>query len=181
MPYGVFPNAVTSANALAAESKTGFRKQLHMLRHLLGVVKCDANEVSYGSHYASGSTCVNSLCWIACHPRTDGTTPETKELICFLLDNGGDPDMTMEDKGFSNDGKTLIQSARESARQRRNPFFLTIVEEWEAKHKSKACREVYYCWILSKNHTDRKAVLSRPILQSQATGNRLEELYLYSK
>lgn len=138
MHYGVFPNAVMSANALAAESRAGFTKQLPMLRHLLDVVKCDANEMTYGARFASGSICVNPLCWIACHPRPNGTTAETEELICFLLDNGGDPDLTMVQKGYPDDGVIHIRSARESARQRPNHFFLRIVEEWEKKNRRKA-------------------------------------------
>jgi hypothetical protein len=143
MHYGVFPSAVMSANGWSAEDKDRFAKQMRMLRHLLEVVKCDINEYSYGPHYASGSVCVNPLCWIACHPRPNGTTAETEELICFLLENGGDPDMTMEHKGYSNDDGVLIQSARESARQRPNPFFLRIVEEWEAKNGSRASKDLY--------------------------------------
>jgi len=129
MHYGVFPNAVMAANLSAVEGGTAFTEHMDMLRHLLDVVKCDVNELSYGPHYASGSACVNPLCWIAFHPRPNGTTAETEELICFLLDNGGDPDMTMEHKGYANDDRVLIQSARESARQRSNLFFLRIVEE----------------------------------------------------
>lgn len=115
---------------------------MRMLRHLLDVIKCDVNELSYGSHYASGSVCVNPLCWIACHPSYNGATAEVAELICFLLDNGGDPDMTMEHKGYLNDDGVLIPSARESARLRPNPFFSKIVEEWEAQHRSKASKEL---------------------------------------
>ena len=130
MHYGVFPNAVMAANLTAAEGRVWFIKHMEMLRHLLEVVKCDVNELSYGSHYASGSTCVNPLCWLACHPRPNGANAETEELICFLLDKGGDPDMTMEHKGYLNDDRVLIRSARESARQRHNDFFLKVVEEW---------------------------------------------------
>jgi len=139
MHYGVFPNAVMVANLSAAEDdRVRFTEHMDMLRHLLDVVKCYANESSYGSHYASGSICVNPLCWIACHPRPNGANAETEELICFLLDNGGDLDMTMEHKGYANNDRVLIRSARESARQRPNPFFLKVVEEWEAKHRRKA-------------------------------------------
>ena len=142
MHYGIFPHAVMSANGWAAESKARFKQQMQMLRHLLNIIKCDVNEMAYGSHYASGSNCVNPLCWIACHPRPNGATVEAEELICFLLENGGDPDMTKVHKGYPDDGVILIRSARESARQRPNHFFLKVVEEWEAKHESKACREV---------------------------------------
>jgi hypothetical protein len=142
MHYGVFPSAVMSANGWAVERRDRFTKQMRMLRHLLDVIKCDVNELSYGSHYASGSVCVNPLCWIACHPSYNGATAEVAELICFLLDNGGDPDMTMEHKGYLNDDRVLIRSARESARLRPNPFFSKIVEEWEAQHRSKASKEL---------------------------------------
>lgn len=100
----------------------------------MDVVKCDANELSYRSHFASGGICVNPLCWIACHPRPNGANAKTEELIRFLLDNGGDLDMAMEHKGYANDDRVPIWDARESARQRPNPFFLKVVEEWEAEH-----------------------------------------------
>lgn len=141
MHYGVFPNAVVAANLRAVGDGARFPQQMAMLCHLLGVVKCDVNEITYGAHYESGSECVNPLCWIACHPRPDHTITEMEELICFLLDNGGDPDMTMEHKGFLNDDRVLIRSARESARQRHNYFFLEVVEEWETKHRSKASKD----------------------------------------
>lgn len=134
MHYAVFASAVMSANEWAGEDRDGFTKQMDMLRHLLEVVKCDINEFCYGPHFASDSTCVNPLCWVACHGRPNGMTAETEELICFLLDNGGDPDMTMEHKGYANDDRVLIRSARESARQMHNGFFWKVVEEWEAKH-----------------------------------------------
>jgi hypothetical protein len=50
--------------------------------------------------------------------------------------------MTMEHKGFLNDDRVLIRSARESARQKHNDFFLKVVEEWEAKHRSKAPKKL---------------------------------------
>ena len=137
MHYGVFPSAVTSANLSAAEGRNWFIKHTGMLRHLLEVVKSNVNELSYGSHYTSGSICVNPLCWIACHSRPNGTTAETEELIRFLLDNGGDPDMTIEHKGYANGDRILIRSARESARQMHNDLFLKIVEEWEVEHRRK--------------------------------------------
>lgn len=132
------------AHLSAAESGVGFAEHMEMLRHLLDVVKCDVNELSYGTHYASGSVCVNPLCWIACHPRPNGATAEEVELICFLLENGGDPDMTMEHKGYSKVDGVLIRSARESVRLRPNPFFLKTVEEWEAQHGNKPSKELHF-------------------------------------
>jgi hypothetical protein len=140
MHYGVFPNAVMAANLKAVNNRAAFPQQMDMLRHLLGVVKCDVNEMTYGAHYESGSVCVNPLCWIACHPRPNDTTAEMEELICFLLDNGGDPDLTMEHRGFSRDDDVTIRSASESARQGHSHFFLKIVEEWEANHRIKALK-----------------------------------------
>lgn len=138
MHYGVFPSAVMSANLSAAEGRNWLIKHTGMLRHLLEVVKSNVNELSYGSHYTSGSICVNPFCWIACHSRPNGTAAETEELIRFLLDNGGDPDRTIEHKGYANGDRILIRSARESASQMHNDLFLNIVEEWEAEHHRKA-------------------------------------------
>lgn len=138
MHYGILPNAVMAASLSAVGDSTRFPQQIAMLRHLSDVVKCDVNEITYGAHYESGSECVNPLCWIACHPRPDHTITEMEELICFLLDKGGDVDMTMEHKGFSKDDDVVIQSARESAKERHNYLFSRIVDEWEAKHRSKA-------------------------------------------
>jgi hypothetical protein len=36
--------------------------------------------------------CSTPLCWIACHPRGSNA----KELITFLLDHGGDLDLSFE-------------------------------------------------------------------------------------
>lgn len=142
MHYGVFPNAVMAANLKAVGDGAGFPQQMAMLCHLLDVVKCDVNEMTYGAHYESGSECVNPLCWIACHPRPNHAALKAEGLICFLLDNGGNPDMTMEHKGFLNYDRVLIRSARESARQMHNDFSLKVVEEWEAKHRSKAPKKL---------------------------------------
>lgn len=129
MHYGVFSNAIMAANFRASSNKAAFPQQMAMLRHLLDVVKCDANDISYGAHFESGSVCVNPLCWIACHPRPNNNTAEMKELICFLLDSGGDPDMTMEHRGFSKDDDVLVQNARESARLSHSHFFLEVVAD----------------------------------------------------
>jgi hypothetical protein len=50
MHYGVFPNAVMSTNLSVVGDRTSFIQQVNMLRHLLDVVKCDVNELSYGAH-----------------------------------------------------------------------------------------------------------------------------------
>lgn len=142
MHYGVYPNAVMAVSHSAVRDKAAFPQQMAMLRHLLDAVDCDANDITYGAHFVSGSICVNPLCWIACHLRPNDTTAEMKELICFLLDKGGDPDMTMEHKGFSKDDDVIIQSARESAKKSHSHFFLKVVEEWEAKNRSISSKDL---------------------------------------
>jgi hypothetical protein len=67
--HGVLPSAVMSASYDAFQADKGpgthFSRMLSMIRHLVGVVGCDVNSISYGSYHGSGSTCSTPLCWLA--------------------------------------------------------------------------------------------------------------------
>lgn len=130
--HGVLPSAVMTAcydipEANGAPS-TSFSRVLEMIRHLIDLIGCDVNSVSYGTYYGSGSHCITPLCWAACHTRSDGV----RDLVRILLDRGGDLDLA---------GPVLwgsqVPSAREGAQKRQNIHFLEAVAEWEAeKQKS---------------------------------------------
>lgn len=130
--FGILPTAVMSAgyslNQAGQGSDTHYARMLNMIRHLLDVVGCDVNSISYGMHYGSGSFCSTPLCWLACRTNDDGV----RELVRLLLDRGGDVDLS---------GPTIdnvrVQSAREGAQQRPNRPFLDAVAEWEAEHRDR--------------------------------------------
>jgi hypothetical protein len=125
--FGVFPKAVMVANDAPSS------QMIRMLADLLDVVGCDVNSNSQGAYYGSGSGCSTPLCWIACYPRDKNT----KRLIWFLLDHGGDPDLcfTYTDP---NDEVVVVQSARQAAKERSNLVFLEAVSEWETRHHGDA-------------------------------------------
>jgi hypothetical protein len=136
--FGVFPKAVMAANYGPS------KQQIRMLTHLLEVVGCDVNSRSYGPFYGSGSSCSAPLCWIACHPRG----VNVKELVWFLLDHGGDLDLSFQ-WTISDNNVEIVQSARQTAQQspstrEYNPSFWEAVKEWENRQRiglsSEACK-----------------------------------------
>jgi len=133
--FGVFPTAVLAANDCPS------KRHLRMLTHLLKVVGCDVNSRSYGPHYGSGSSCSTPLCWIACRPKG----ANVKELIWFLLDHGGDLDLSFEYTDSDNNF-VVVQSARQTAQQspstrEYNPLFWEAVEEWEERSRGSSSGE----------------------------------------
>ena len=126
--HGVLPSTVMAASydipAAGSSPSASFSRMLEMIRHLIDVVGCDVNSVSYGTYYGSGSHCSTPLCWVACHTESDGV----KDLVRLLLDRGGDLDLA---------GPLLygsqVPSARQGAQQRPNLPFLKVVAEWEAE------------------------------------------------
>jgi len=130
--HGMLPSAVMKASfnvpAAGEAPSASFVRMLEMIRHLIDVVGCDVNSVSYGTYYGSGSHCSTPLCWVACHTNSDGV----RDLVRLLLDRGGGLDLA---------GPILwgsqVPSAREAAQQRANSPFVKVVAEWEAeKQKS---------------------------------------------
>jgi hypothetical protein len=125
--HGLLPSTVMLASSHASRSDgdldSRFRHPMAIVRHLVDVVGCNVNSISYGVHYGSGSICSTPLCWIACHTREG-----TKELIEFLLDRGGDLDLA----GPTFDG-VAVPSARTAAKERPNTYFMAVVAEWEAR------------------------------------------------
>lgn len=129
--HGLLPSTVMSA-CLYATQPARFERSMAMIRHLVDVVGCDANSISYGAYYGSGSLCSTPLCWIACHTREG-----TRELIKFLLDRGEDLDLA----GPTFDGGVVVPSARTAAKERPNEYFLEVVAEWETKQEGKALKQ----------------------------------------
>jgi hypothetical protein len=132
LQHGVLPSAVMKASfnvpAAGESPSASFVRMLDMIRHLIDVIGCDVNSVSYGTYCGSGSHCSTPLCWVACHTNSDGV----RDLARLLLDRGGDLDLA---------GPLLwgseVPSAREAAQQRANSPFLKVIAEWEAeKQKS---------------------------------------------
>lgn len=144
--FGVFPSAVMVANDLTHDTfeySACFEKCMNMLKHLLEVAECNANALSYGAHYRSGSDCTTPLCWIACHPRGKGT--KARRLIWFLLDHGGDVNFNPLST-YPKDPKMPMQSACESATEhpvsrQPNQFFLDTVRDWETQHQTDTLKE----------------------------------------
>lgn len=130
--FGVLPVAVMMVNDYAPDvgqqPDAHYRLLMDMVRHLIDVVKCDVNAVSYGAHYRSGSTCSTPLCWIACHMRGDA-----RELIWCLLERGGDPNLDLSIDNSSG-GTWSAPSALDAATRNNSQRFLQIVEEWQALH-----------------------------------------------
>jgi ankyrin repeat protein len=126
--HGVLPSTVTVASHYVPEAgespSASFSRMLDMIRHLIDVVGCDVNSISYGTYYVSGSHCSTPLCWVACHTNSDGV----RDLVRLLLDRGGDLDLA----GPSLWG-SQVPSAREGAQQRSNLPVLEAVAEWEAE------------------------------------------------
>jgi hypothetical protein len=102
---------------------------LETIRHLIDVVGCDVNSISYGTYYGSGSHCSTPLCWVACHTESDGV----RDLVRLLLDRGGDLDLAGPHLYGSQ-----VPSARQGAQQRPNLPFLKVVAEWEAEKEQTA-------------------------------------------
>jgi len=134
--HGVLPSAVMKASfnvpAAGENPSASFIRMLEMIRHLIDVVGCDVNSISYGTYYGSGSHCSTPLCWVACHTNSDGV----RDLVRLLLDRGGDLDLA---------GPLLwgsqVPSAREAARQRSNLPFLKVIAEWEARNRKSEVEE----------------------------------------
>lgn len=104
-----------------------FSRMLSMIRHLLDI-GCDANSISYGTHYGSGSICSTPLCWLACHTNDNGV----RDLVRLLLDRGGDLDLTGPRPDYQG---VVIPSAREIVQRRPNQLFLDAVAEWESENQ----------------------------------------------
>jgi hypothetical protein len=89
--HGLLPSTVMKVISYAHRSSDRlhrkFARAMAMVRHLVDVVECDVNSISYGLYYGSGSICSTPLCGIACHTREG-----MKELVKFLLGHGGDLD-----------------------------------------------------------------------------------------
>lgn len=141
---GIFPKAVMMATEYVSDEvpyNARFMQQLDMLRHLIQVIGCDVNSHSYGAYYGSGSACSTPLCWVACHSRG----ASARELTWFLLDHGGDPDLTLQYTGQDNQ-LVVVHSARNAARSGSwrgipNQKFLDVLEEWEARRTSGEAKE----------------------------------------
>jgi len=135
--HGVLPSAVMSASYYVSQTDQGpdthFSRMLNMVRHLLDI-GCDANSISYGTHYGSGSLCSTPLCWLACRTNNNGV----REMVRLFLDRGGDPDLAGPRSDYQG---VIIPSARESAQKRPNQPFLDAVAEWEAEHRSGVVEE----------------------------------------
>lgn len=140
--FGVFPVAVIAANDGTCGNDNSFEKKMNMLKHLLEVVGCNVNSLTYGSHYESGSTCSTPLCWIACHPR--GEIAKVRRLIWFLLDHGGD--VHFNPFPHSPSEATVMNSAHESAKKcwatgKPNQVFLDAVRDWETQRETDALKQ----------------------------------------
>jgi hypothetical protein len=90
-----------------------------MLRHLIDEVGVDVNIGTYWP----GSTCSTPLSYITCYPEGDAT-----QLIWFLLERGGDPNLV----GPSFDTFTA-PSALQAAVQFQNTTFLKAVKTWQLR------------------------------------------------
>lgn len=131
LTYTILPSAVMLASSRAPdrgeEPSAHFQSSLNMIRHLVDVVGCDVNAASHGPNYGSGSMCSTPLCWIACHAA--GNIDAT-QLICLLLERGGDPYLT-----GPTIGSQKIPSAYEAAVKRNNALFIHVVETWKMQNK----------------------------------------------
>ena len=131
--HGILPSAVMSIclDMPLTDEDSGsqdYKRLMAMIRHLVDVVGCDVNSVSWDTCYGSGSICSTPLCWIACHKHRGA-----RELVRFLLDRGGDVDLA-----GPADYHLVIPSARRAATLGHNSYFLDLVAEWESEQQSRA-------------------------------------------